>query len=253
MNLNVSVDPKQPEGRSITVTASDQEADDLAGLLSNAGLFSSPGYGEVQFQEPEMPMAEPKMGGCGSSPEMAMEEEDPEYTNSPDEKYQDMEYMLDVVSGGINRNKNSYDKAEDGDNPMDVVREEMDTAVGTMEEFYSYVLDFYGPNGIYDIGATEEEVKKATEVVKNEVGDDFEGDTVDREKVRDVILDQMRSEEERKEAENAFKPKAADEVDPDFGNNVPDPIQTRADVDYDIDTMRNFNETDEVKRLAGLS
>ena len=248
MDVSVNVDPNRPETRTISVSATEEDADNLAGLLANAGLFASPGYENVKF-EPEHSTSD---CGCGDKDDMPMEDET-EHANSPDEKYQDMEYMLDVVSGGINRQKKSYDKAEDGDNPMDVVREEMDTAVGTMEEFYSYVLDFYGPNGIYDIGATEEEVKKATEIVKNEVGDDFEGDTVDREKVRDVILDQMRSEEERKEAEKAFRPKASDEVDPDFGNNVPDPIQTRADVDYDFDSMRNFNETDEVKRLAGLS
>ncbi len=343
MDINVSVDPTQPESRSISVTASEQEADELAGLLSNAGLFSSPGYGEVQFQEPT---DNPDLMHTQAH-DMPMEE-DSDYSNSPEEKYQDMEYMLDVVSGGLNREKNSYDKAEDGDNPMDVVKEEFsklldekanadkeeaveiisksismkpsvvkaalkdggldpvavvtalkgrktikakqlsdfvmghsfggsvdkkdlasikkasdkafrsmkeeeDTAVGTMDEFYSYVLDFYGPNGIYDIGATEEEVKKATELVKNEVGDDFEGDSVDREKVRDVILDQMRSEEEREEAEKAFR--SSEEVDYDKINDmmsdVPDPIQTRGDVD-DMDRMRNFNETDEVKRLAGL-
>jgi len=255
MNVNVSVDPKQPESRNITVTASEQEADELAGLLSNAGMFSSPGYGEVQFQEPEMPMAEPKMGGCGSSPEMAMEEEDPEYTNSPDEKYQDMKYMLDVVSGGLNREKGAYDNAEDGDNPMAVVREEMETAVGNMDEFYDYVMDFYGPGGIYDFNATEEEIKKATEVVKNKVGDDFEGDSVDREKVRDVILNQMRSEEERKEADKAFEPKDVDyDKIRDMMSDVPDSIQTRADVDYDFDSMRNFNEesTNDIAKLAGL-
>ena len=134
------------------------------------------------------------------------------------------------------------------------LNEEMDTAVGTMDEFYEYVMDFYGDGGIYDFGATEEEVRQATDIVKNEVGDDFEGDSVDREKVRDVILGQMRSEEERKEAEKAFAPK--DEVDYDKINdmmsNISDPIQTRADVDDDMDRMRNFNEADDIKKLAGL-
>lgn len=250
MGVNVNVESDQPDSKNITVTASGEDADALAGLLANAGLFSSSGYGEVQFQEPE---SEPTSScGCGSGSEMTMEEEG-EYSNSPEEKYQDMEYMLNVVSGGLNREKKSYDNAEDGDNPMAVVKEE-DTAVGTMDEFYSYVLDFYGPDGIYDMGATEEEVKKATEIVKNDVGDDFYGDSVDREKVRDVILFQMRSEEEREEAEKAMS--APKEVDYDKINDmmsdVPDPIQTRGDVDDDMDRMRNFNETDEVKRLAGL-
>lgn len=253
LNVNVSVDPKQPESRNISVTASEQEADELAGLLSNAGLFSSPGYGEVEFQDPTPEPINQPTSGYGTTAHMPSNmpmEEEKDHSNAPEEKFQDMSYMLDIISGGLNREKNSYDKAEDGDNPMGVVKEEDDTAVGTMDEFYSYVLDFYGPNGIYDIGATEEEVKKATEIVKNDVGDDFEGDSVDREKVRDVILDQMRSEEEREEAKKAFRSK--EEVDPDLGKNAPDPIQTRGDVDDDMDRMRNFNETDEVKRLAGL-
>lgn len=243
MGVNVNVESDQPDSKNITVTASGEDADALAGLLANAGLFSSSGYGEVQFQEPD---SEPTSScGCGSESEMTMEEEG-EYSNSPDEKYQDMEYMLNVVSGGLNREKKSYDNAEDGDNPMAVVKEEEDIAVGNMDEFYSYVLDFYGPDGIYDIGATEEEVEKATEIVKNEVGDEFEGDSVDREKVRDVILDQMRSEEEREEAEKAFR--SSDytplDYDIDVSDYGADPIQTRGDVDDDMDRMRNFNETD---------
>lgn len=59
-------------------------------------------------------------------------------------------------------------------------------------EFHSYVLSFYGDGGLYDIGATEEEVKKATDIVKSDVSIDFEGDSIDRERVRDVIVDQLR-------------------------------------------------------------
>ena len=56
--------------------------------------------------------------------------------------------------------------------------------------FVKYVLDFYGKGGIYDFGANEEEVLKAlnTRLEKhNDIG--FGGDSLDRELVRDIILE----------------------------------------------------------------
>jgi len=57
-------------------------------------------------------------------------------------------------------------------------------------EFVHYVLSFYGPNGIYDYGFTEDEVVKAVEIHKRSGTVPFEGDSVDREIVRDIVLAQ---------------------------------------------------------------
>ena len=67
-----------------------------------------------------------------------------------------------------------------------------------MKEFIDYVYEFYGPNGIYPMQATKEEIGAATVVrimgeQPNEYGvpmNDipFQGDSIDRECVRDVIL-----------------------------------------------------------------
>ena len=56
-----------------------------------------------------------------------------------------------------------------------------------MEEFYDYVLAFYGENGIYKIGATRDMVMEATQKYISS-GADFTGDSFDREHVRDIML-----------------------------------------------------------------
>ena len=59
--------------------------------------------------------------------------------------------------------------------------------------FTQYLLDFYGPDGIYNYGFTAEQINLATQLYKcrleqNYPGQEFEGDSVDRERVRDIIL-----------------------------------------------------------------
>jgi hypothetical protein len=55
-------------------------------------------------------------------------------------------------------------------------------------EFIRYCLDFYGPGGIYDIGATAAEVEAALDArMAHEIP--FEGDSVDRELIRDIITE----------------------------------------------------------------
>lgn len=59
------------------------------------------------------------------------------------------------------------------------------------EEFQDYVFSFYNAeNGIYpDVGATLEEVIDATTKLLNS-GVDVEFDSLDRERVRDIITQQ---------------------------------------------------------------
>ena len=59
--------------------------------------------------------------------------------------------------------------------------------------FTQYMLDFYGPNGVYDYGFTAEQINLATQLYKCRMEDEFgqtefEGDSVDRERIRDIIL-----------------------------------------------------------------
>jgi hypothetical protein len=60
--------------------------------------------------------------------------------------------------------------------------------------FTQYMLDFYGPKGIYNYGFTAEQINLATQLYKCRMEDEFgqtefEGDSVDRERVRDIILE----------------------------------------------------------------
>ena len=57
-------------------------------------------------------------------------EDESDYSNSPDEKYQDTKYMTKDLSGGLNGPKKSYPKVAGGDNPMALaskIKEELST------------------------------------------------------------------------------------------------------------------------------
>jgi hypothetical protein len=61
-----------------------------------------------------------------------------------------------------------------------------------LNNFIKYVLYFYGKDGLYDMGATREQVAYATGVLVTTISltpnsPTFEGDTVDREKVRTIL------------------------------------------------------------------
>ena len=60
-----------------------------------------------------------------------------------------------------------------------------------MTEFYDYVLSFYGPEGIYPMGANRTVIRKATnDIIKiaRIKGEKFCGDSIDRELVRDLLI-----------------------------------------------------------------
>ena len=62
-----------------------------------------------------------------------------------------------------------------------------------IEWFYNYCLEFYGGGGIYDMGATKDEIVNATTLrllsLTERTKVPFDGDTVDRELVRDIMLE----------------------------------------------------------------
>lgn len=59
-------------------------------------------------------------------------------------------------------------------------------------DFPDYVLSFYGKLGIYDMGVTRDDVLIATGIrLETRKDIDFDGDTLDRELVRDILIDQF--------------------------------------------------------------
>tara|TARA_B100001250_G_scaffold414473_1_gene453092 strand:+ start:1826 stop:2062 length:237 start_codon:yes stop_codon:yes gene_type:complete len=58
-------------------------------------------------------------------------------------------------------------------------------------DFVDYVFSFYGKNGIYDMGATKDQILKATYIRLKSLKYahmPFDQDTVDREYVRDILI-----------------------------------------------------------------
>jgi hypothetical protein len=62
--------------------------------------------------------------------------------------------------------------------------------------FTNYVMSFYGDKGLYPFSFTEIEVEAATVIYKASLssqGKEFVGDSVDRENVRDIVLNYRKS------------------------------------------------------------
>ena len=58
----------------------------------------------------------------------------------------------------------------------------------SLSQFIEYCLNFYGPGGIYPLGMSEDEITKAIRLLDLIGQEDLELDSIDREKVRDVVL-----------------------------------------------------------------
>ena len=62
-----------------------------------------------------------------------------------------------------------------------------------MNDFINYVLGFYGKGGVYDMGATREQVHHAALLRLDPEGKynsiEFGFDTTDREIIRDILID----------------------------------------------------------------
>ena len=107
-------------------TDSPQEASMMMQILKLAGVQPV----DAAMIGAEEPTAEPEMDQDDSSGSMDMarirdiikkpEEEKAEETfaNEPEEKVSDIDTLVNVHSGGLNRNKKTYPKVANGDNPM---------------------------------------------------------------------------------------------------------------------------------------
>jgi hypothetical protein len=91
MSVNVSTDDTGK--KSISVNATDSDAEALGDMLKMAGLFSSEGYSRTC----ENCHGIHEAGACQAD---MVEEGD--LANSPDEVYADKDYMLQQLSGGLN-------------------------------------------------------------------------------------------------------------------------------------------------------
>lgn len=58
----------------------------------------------------------------------------------------------------------------------------------SLSEFIDYCMGFYGPGGIYPLGMSTDEVSKAVRLLDLIGQQELELDSIDREKVRDVVM-----------------------------------------------------------------
>jgi hypothetical protein len=69
-------------------------------------------------------------------------------------------------------------------------------AIKGLENFHRYVYDFYGLGGIYDMRATRADIERATAIYlfacATEGGPEWgDGDSIDRERVRDILTEKL--------------------------------------------------------------
>jgi len=127
-------EPKDKMSMNVTLNAQGDAVEDLIKLMGGA---VTPQEAPVRMPA-EMPMAHDhgddmddmgdmqKLMKISSGEPMedevaddeAVEEAEGEYSNSPDEEYQDHEYMTKDLAGGMHKEKKSYKPTNGGDNPM---------------------------------------------------------------------------------------------------------------------------------------
>lgn len=56
-----------------------------------------------------------------------------------------------------------------------------------LSKFEDYVYAYYGKGGLFSMNATMKQILKAIEIRKQNKAIPFDGDTVDREMVRDIL------------------------------------------------------------------
>ena len=121
--------PGNPVTMSVNLNASGADhVQDLINMMKNAGMGDAkPAADAMMPMRMDMErlaamMDEPGMEDPNEELEPIEDEIDTEegYDNEPDPEYQDHEYMTKDLSGGLNREKKAYAKAQDGDNAMAV-------------------------------------------------------------------------------------------------------------------------------------
>lgn len=115
-----------PVSMNVSLNASGKDhVADLIDMMKNAGLKQAEPVSSKMLA-PRIDME--RLRGIVDGPDMeadevyadAAEDELEEYENEPEEEYSDMKTMTKDLSGGINREKKAYAKAQDGDNAMAV-------------------------------------------------------------------------------------------------------------------------------------
>ena len=71
-------------------------------------------------------------------------------------------------------------------------KERVEVVVSEVLDFITYVESFYGKGGVYPIGATTEMIAKSVKMYFNSLTEEVTwggGDSLDRERVRDILIE----------------------------------------------------------------
>jgi hypothetical protein len=162
-----------PVTASITLNASGMEhVADLMRLMQQAGLEKAgPPPAPTMPMRADMENLRDKMNGLEGPPreETALDDDVrdsgiEEWDNEPEEEYQDHNYMLDDLAGGLNKPKKMYKPAAQGDNPMAVEDEDDDVRESIKDRLYNLLSEKKAKPDFLDVdgdGDTEEPMKKA--------------------------------------------------------------------------------------------
>jgi hypothetical protein len=150
--------PGNPVTMNINLSASGMDhVADLMRLMQQAGLEKAgPPSAPTMPMRMDMENLRDKMNSLENSSLEDDVRDIEEYANEPDEEYQDHNYMLDDLAGGLNKPKKMYKPAAKGDNPMAVetIKDRLYNALSEKKAKPDY-LDFDGD------GDRKEPMKKA--------------------------------------------------------------------------------------------
>ena len=121
ITVNTTSDNNPDSQDSVTITANGEDAAELMQMLKLAGI------NQTAEEQPEM--TNPTMADMIQIIPLddAEEEVEEDLANTPNDAMDlegDVDTMVNAISGGLNRKKNAYAKAQDGDNAMAVKEDE---------------------------------------------------------------------------------------------------------------------------------
>jgi len=138
ITVNTTSDNNPDSQDSVTITANGEDAAELLGMLKMAGI------NQTAEEQPEM--SDPTMADMIQIIPLddAEEEVEEDLANAPHDASEvegDVDTMVNAISGGLNKKKNAYAKAQDGDNAMAVKEDEEDLTETYLREFDEFNVE----------------------------------------------------------------------------------------------------------------
>jgi hypothetical protein len=193
--MNVNMSDSTNGNKSLTVTATDEDAVALGDMLKMAGLFSSGGYSQVDTGHDDSCSECGRHGGVHEATCGHRDMVEEELANSADNtQYADTDTMVNQLSGGLNGRKLQVNPNNPGDNPLamgDLGRSAHSLNLGRTDEEFDRMMEMAGVKKEVDEEKTDEgnrftgNLAKARAAGKKEA--DLDGDG-DMEKVQESNL-----------------------------------------------------------------